>query len=86
MSHGSMVKLLIEEGHINGEDFYQIGLNSVKPSSKYMVWMHQSGLKFYFMQEIDNSGWDCIEVDYESIYTTIGSGIHCSTASIWRES
>ena len=60
LSHGSMVKLLIDEGHIDGEDFYQIGLNSVKPSAKNMKWMHQSGLKFYFMQEIDDRGWKAV--------------------------
>ena len=53
LSHGSMVRQLIDEGHVNGEDFYQIGLNSVKPSAKDMAWMHASGLKFFFMQEID---------------------------------
>lgn len=38
------------------------------------------------VKTLEKRGWDCIEVDYESIYSTIGSGIHCSTASIWRES
>ncbi len=60
LSHGSMVRLLIDEGHINGEDFYQIGLNSGKPSGKDMEWMHKSGLKFYFMQEIDDRGWKAV--------------------------
>ena len=60
LGHGSMVRLLIDEGHVNGEDFYQIGLNSVKPSGKDMEWMHQSGLKFYFMQEIDDRGWKAV--------------------------
>ncbi len=60
LSHGSMVRQLIDEGHVNGEDFYQIGLNSVKPSAKDMKWMRQSGLKFFFMQEIDNSGWKTV--------------------------
>ena len=52
-----MVRQLIDEGHVNGEDFYQIVLNSVKPSGKDMVWMREAGLKFYFMQEIDDKGW-----------------------------
>ena len=60
LSHGSMVRMLIDEGHVNGEDFYQIGLNSAKPSAKDMKWMHKAGLKFYFMQEIDNVGWKAV--------------------------
>ena len=38
------------------------------------------------VKTLEKRGWECIEVPYENIYTTIGSGIHCSTASIWRES
>ena len=39
------------------------------------------GIKCY----VEKRGWTCIEVPYETCYTTFGSGIHCSTASIWRE-
>lgn len=60
LSHGAMVRRLIDEGHVNGEDFYQIGLNSVKPSGKDMKWMHASGLKFHFMQDIDDRGWKAV--------------------------
>jgi agmatinase len=55
-----MVRRLIDEGHVNGEDFYQIGLNSVKPSGKDMKWMHASGLKFHFMQDIYDRGWKAV--------------------------
>jgi len=37
------------------------------------------------VKTLEKRGWDCVEVPYETIYSTIGSGIHCSTASIWRE-
>jgi hypothetical protein len=52
----AMVRRLIDEGHVKGENFYQIGLNSVKPSGKDMEWMRKSGLKFHFMQDIDDRG------------------------------
>ena len=38
------------------------------------------------VKTLEKRGWTCVEVPYENIYPTIGSGIHCSTASIWRES
>ena len=38
------------------------------------------------VKTLEKRGWDCIEVPYENIYAHTGSGIHCSTASIWRES
>ena len=58
-----MVRRLIDEGHVRGEDFYQIGLNSTKPAGKDMKWMHEKGLKFHFMQDIDNRGWKAVMDD-----------------------
>ena len=60
LSHGAMVRRLIDEGHVKGKNFYQIGLNSVKPSAKEMEWMRKSGLKFHFMQDIDARGWKAV--------------------------
>ena len=39
-----------------------------------------------FAKDLEKRGWTCIEVPYTECYNTFGSGIHCSTASIWRES
>jgi N-dimethylarginine dimethylaminohydrolase len=39
-----------------------------------------------FARDLEKRGWTCIEVPYKTCYETFGSGIHCSTASIWRES
>jgi len=60
ISHGGPVKRVIDEGHIKGEDFYQIGLNSSKPGAKDMKWMRKNGLKFFFMHEIDENGWKAV--------------------------
>ena len=38
-----------------------------------------------FVKDLERRGWDCIEVDYSTIWHKFHSGIHCSTASIWRE-
>ena len=38
-----------------------------------------------FAKTLEKRGWTCIEVPYKTLYTLFGSGIHCSTASLWRE-
>ena len=39
-----------------------------------------------FNKDLEKRGWTCIEVPYSTIWHTFHSGIHCSTASLWRES
>ena len=56
LSHGAPVRRLIDEGWVNGHDFYQVGLNSSKPSGKDMKWMRKNNMKFYFMTAIDERG------------------------------
>ena len=36
-------------------------------------------------KDLEKRGWTPIEVPYDTLYTTFGSGIQCSTCSIWRE-
>ncbi len=62
----------------------KIGCNNNEPlgNKKLVV---TSGTK-QFGKDLEKRGWDLVEVPYQTIYETIGSGIHCSTASIWRES
>ncbi len=38
-----------------------------------------------FVKDLEKRGWECYEVPYSTIWHTFHSGIHCSTASIWRE-
>lgn len=57
LTHGAMVRRLIDEGHVKGEHFIQIGLNSYKPGGSDLDWMRQNGVKYRFMHEIDLKGW-----------------------------
>lgn len=57
LTHGAMVRRLIDEGHVKGEHFIQIGLNSFKPGGKDVEWMRRNGIKYRFMHEIDAKGW-----------------------------
>lgn len=57
LTHGAMVRRLIDEGHVKGEHFIQIGLNSAKPGQSDIEWMRANNMKFRFMHEIDRKGW-----------------------------
>lgn len=38
-----------------------------------------------FVKDLEKRGWECYEVPYSTIWHTFHSGIHCSTAALWRE-
>ena len=60
LSHGAMVRRLIDEGHVKGKNFVQIGLNSAKPGKKDIDWMRNNQVRFHFMAEIDRDGWPAV--------------------------
>ncbi len=60
ISHGSPVKRLIDEGHVNGRNFVQIGLNSGKPGAKEIAWMRENQVRYHFLAEIDRDGWPAV--------------------------
>jgi agmatinase len=49
LSHGAPVRRLIDEGHIKGKNFVQIGLNSAKQGKKDIKWMRQNKVRYHFM-------------------------------------
>lgn len=57
LTHGAPVRRLIDEGHVLGEHFWQIGLNSAKPAGSDLEWMRRNNVKFRYMHEIDRKGW-----------------------------
>ena len=57
LSHGAPVRRLIDEGHVNGRNFVQIGLNSGKPGSADMDWMRRNEIRYHFIAEFDKKGW-----------------------------
>ncbi|MHC4930832.1 MAG: agmatinase family protein, partial [Planctomycetota bacterium] len=60
LSHGGPVRRLIDEGHVKGRNFVQIGLNSFKPGAKDVAWMRRNQVRFHFMNEIDRKGWKAV--------------------------
>ena len=54
----NMTRRLIDEGHVKGKNFVQIGLNAIKPGAKDMKWMRENEVRYHFMAEIDRDGWE----------------------------
>ena len=60
ISHGAPVRRLLDEGHVKGKNFVQIGLNSGKPAKKDIDWMRGHQIRYHFMAEIDRDGWPAV--------------------------
>ncbi|MGE2724655.1 agmatinase family protein [Mycolicibacterium pulveris] len=60
-SHGTPIRRLIDDEHIPGRNFIQIGLRSaVAPDEALFGWMRENGLRTHFMAEIDRRGFDVV--------------------------
>jgi agmatinase len=60
ITHGAPVRRLIDEGHVKGKNFVQIGLNSSKPGGKDVKWMRQNQVRYHMMAEIEKKGWEVV--------------------------
>jgi arginase family enzyme len=60
LTHGAPVRRLIDEGHVNGRNFVQIGLNSTKPGLADLEWMRKNEIRYHFMAEIEKKGWETV--------------------------
>jgi agmatinase len=57
-SHGSPIRRLIEDEHIPGKNFVQLGLHSfLGPSDELLAWMRERGMHSHHMAEIDRIGF-----------------------------
>ena len=60
LTHGAPVRRLIDEGHVEGRNFIQIGLNSGKPGLKDIEWMRKNQVRYHMLAEIDRKGWPAV--------------------------
>ncbi|MET7617886.1 arginase family protein [Streptomyces sp. NPDC005408] len=61
ISHATPIRRLIEDEHVPGRNFIQIGLRSaIAPDAELLEWMRHHGLRTHFMAEIDRRGFDVV--------------------------
>ncbi|RJL35670.1 agmatinase family protein [Bailinhaonella thermotolerans] len=60
-SHATPIRRLIEDEHIPGRNFVQVGLRSVlMPDDELLAWMREHGMRSHFMAEIDRIGFPAV--------------------------
>ncbi len=62
-SHGSFVKRLIDEGHVPGKNWIQVGLRGYYPDADSFEWMREQGFRYHPMAEVERRGWDAVMED-----------------------
>ena len=60
ISHAQPVRRLVDEGHILGRNFIQVGLRGSWPGPEGFEWMRQHGFRYHTMAEIDREGWTTV--------------------------
>jgi agmatinase len=70
-SHGTPMRKLIEEGHVAGRRFVQIGLRGYWPEPETVAWMGEQGMRSYLMSDILEKGLTEV-VDEAVAYATDG--------------
>lgn len=63
ISHGQPVYRLIEEGHVPGKNFIQVGLRGYYPNKESFEWMREQGFRYHTMAEVEKRGWPDVMED-----------------------
>ncbi len=60
-SHATPIRRLIEDEHVPGRNFVQVGLRPVlMPDDELLAWMRARGMWSHFMAEIDRIGFPAV--------------------------
>lgn len=71
LTHGSPVRRLIEEGHVPGKNYIQIGLRGWLVGPDMTRYMRENGMKYHFMAEVEKDGWDKV---MERVFEEVSNG------------
>lgn len=58
--HGMWVKQLIQEGHVPGKNYIQVGLRGYYPDAASFEWMRKEGFRYHTMAEIEQRGMNAV--------------------------
>ena len=59
-SHGTPMRRLIEEGHVDGRNFVQVGLRGYWPGPETVAWMREHQMRSHLMTEIEEHGAEAV--------------------------
>ena len=70
-SHGTPMRHLVEQGHVDPARYVQIGLRGYWPGDEVFGWQQEQGITAIFMHEVSDRGVDRVVADALSV---IGDG------------
>lgn len=73
LSHGTPLRLLVEDGSVKGEHIVQVGLRGYWPPPSDFAWARGQGFRWHLMDEIYERGIDDVITD---VITEMGSADH----------
>jgi len=60
ISHAQPIRRLVEDGHILGKNYIQVGLRGYWPGEDGFNWMRENDMRYHTMAEIERDGWDAV--------------------------
>jgi len=60
ISHGQPIRRLVDDGHIAGSNYIQVGLRGYWPGEEGFEWMRENNMRYHTMAEIERDGWDVV--------------------------
>jgi len=63
LSHGTPMRLLVEEGSLRGDRIVQVGLRGYWPDPEDFQWAREKGFRWHLMEEISERGMDAVMDD-----------------------
>jgi guanidinobutyrase len=58
--HGAPVRRLVDDGHVLGKNYIQVGLRGGWPGPEGFEWMRKNNFRYHTMSEIDHDGWPVV--------------------------
>jgi arginase family enzyme len=58
--HGAPVRRLVDDGHVLGKNYIQVGLRGGWPGPEGFEWMRKNNFRYHTMAEIDHDGWPAV--------------------------
>jgi agmatinase len=60
LSHGTPMRRLVEQGHVDGLRYAQIGLRGYWPGEREFAWQESEGITSFFMHDVRRLGIDAV--------------------------
>ena len=60
ISHAQPIRRLINEGHVDGKNYIQVGLRGYWPGRAGFDWMREQGMRYHTMAEVERDGWPAV--------------------------